>query len=292
MPTPKPILLTKAIDEFIAYLNSKERSEATKRNYNTVLQSFKVHIEAALNGQVYVDEITLNHMEDYLEQLRIQGNQAITRNKTLYIFRSFFKFLVRKEWVQRDLSLNLEPVQTQQKERIHLSQTEMETLIAAIEHPIVRPAVITMINTGLRVAELCNLTLDDVDLENKLIKVRHGKGNKDRSIPINAKLLEELTNYLSEHRPKVTSKQFFATSKTGSLSRQTINHELDLTTTKLGWSKHVTAHILRHSFATALVQNNAPLPAIQKLMGHSDLRVTSRYIHQNMDQLHQAVNLI
>jgi integrase/recombinase XerD len=131
-----------------------------------------------------------------------------------------------------------------------------------------------------------------VELKNKVIKVRQGKGNKDRSIPINDKLHQELTAYLKDHRPLVSSDRFFATSKTGTLSRQTINHELEVTTTKLGWSKHVTAHILRHSFATSLVRNNAPLPAVQKLMGHSDLRVTSRYIHQNMDQLHQAVNLI
>jgi integrase/recombinase XerD len=61
---------------------------------------------------------------------------------------------------------------------------------------------------------------------------------------------------------------------------------------KLGWTKHVTAHILRHSFASTLVRNNASLPAVQSILGHSDLRVTSRYIHQNLEQLRDAVNLI
>ncbi len=78
----------------------------------------------------------------------------------------------------------------------------------------------------------------------------------------------------------------------GKLSRQTINHELSEATTRLNWTKHVTAHILRHSFASTLVRNNASLPAVQSLFGHSDLRVTSRYIHQDLGQLQAAVNLI
>ncbi|WP_296557132.1 tyrosine-type recombinase/integrase [uncultured Acetobacterium sp.] len=292
MPTRKTILLTKAIDEFIHYLKSKERSKETERGYNIVLQNFKVYLEKEMNGQVYVDEITVNHMEDYLSYRKDQGDQPITRNKSLYIFRSFFNYLVRKDHVERNISLNLEPIQYQQKERVYLLPEEMVTLIEAVDHIIVKSAVITMANTGLRVSELCHLTLADVDLTNKVLKVRQGKGNKDRSIPINEKLHQELTTYLKDHRPLVSSDRFFATSKTGTLSRQTINHELENTTRKLGWDKHVTAHILRHSFASSLVRNNAPLPAVQKLMGHSDLRVTSRYIHQNMDQLHQAVNLI
>ncbi|OXS25272.1 MAG: hypothetical protein BI182_05950 [Acetobacterium sp. MES1] len=194
--------------------------------------------------------------------------------------------------VDRDVTLNLEAIQFQQKERVYLSQEEMTQLIAAIDHDIVRYAVIVMVNTGLRVSELCHLLMTDVDLKNRVIRVRQGKGNKDRSIPISDRLLIELHTYLEKYRPLMETTRFFATSKTGTLSRQTINHELENTTRKLGWDKHVTAHILRHSFATALVQNNAPLPAVQKLMGHSDLRVTSLYIHQNMAQLQQAVNLI
>lgn len=292
MPIKNPILLNKAIDEFITYLKAKERSRETQRGYAIVLQNFKTYLEKELNGQVYVDEITLTHIEAYLAYRKDQGDQPITRNKSQSVFRSFFNFLIRRELVERDVTLNLEPIQYQQKERIYLTQEEMEILIPTIEHAIVRYAVITMANTGIRVSELCNLTLDDVDLKNRVLKVRHGKGNKDRSIPINDKLLEELIIYLKDHRPLLQTKRFFATSKTGTLSRQTINHELAVTTTKLGWNKHVTAHILRHSFASSLVRNNAPLPAVQKLMGHSDLRVTSRYIHQDLGQLQQAVNLI
>ena len=80
--------------------------------------------------------------------------------------------------------------------------------------------------------------------------------------------------------------------RVGGRSNSKINRYLKLTTKKLGWTKHVTAHILRHSFASTLVRNNASLPAVQNLLGHSDLRVTSRYIHQDLGQLQAAVNLM
>lgn len=292
MATNNSILLEKAVMDFNSYLKSKERSVATLNSYNIVLKDFKIYIEKEMNGQVYLHELTGNQIEKYLQYRKEHGDQPVSRNLSLSVLRSFFTFLVRKEMVEKNITLNIEPVQVQQKERVSLNAEEIAQLIPAIDQDIVRVAAITMVNTGLRVAELCNLTLKDVNLEHDVIQVRQGKGNKDRSIPINDHLKKELTRYLNDIRPYVESDRFFANSRTGKLSRQCINEELKEAVQKLGWSKHVTAHILRHSFASALVRNNASLPAVQKLMGHSDLRVTSRYIHQNMDQLKQAVSLI
>lgn len=81
MPTRKPILLTKAIDEFIHYLKSKERSKETERGYNIVLQNFKNYLEKEMNGQAYVDEITVNHMEDYLSYRKDQGISRFLETK-------------------------------------------------------------------------------------------------------------------------------------------------------------------------------------------------------------------
>ena len=129
-----------------------------------------------------------------------------------------------------------------------------------------------------------------MDLKNKLIKVISGKGKKNRVVPLNNKIYRLLKKYLSIRNR--TSDQFFTTNKSQSLSPVYVNMHLKKATEKLKWSKHITAHILRHSFASALVKENAPLPAIQSLLGHSDLRVTSIYIHQNLEQLQDAVNLI
>ena len=286
------MLLEKAIDEFVQHLKSKERSAMTVRGYRMMLMDFKRYIEKELNGQVYLDEMTLAHLEGYLDYRKQQGDQPVSRNRALYIFRSFFSYLDKRDLVEKDISQKLEPISLQQKERTYLLPEEVETLLAAIDHAIIKVAATTLAYTGLRVSELCNLTLDDVNFDTECIQVRHGKGNKDRTVPMNGKLKAILVNYLKTIRPSTPSKKFFATKRTGALSDQSINRYLKMTTKKLGWTKHVTAHILRHSFASTLVRNNASLPAVQNLLGHSDLRVTSRYIHQDLGQLQAAVNLM
>lgn len=286
------MLLEKAIDEFVQHLKSKERSAMTVRGYRMMLMDFKRYIEKELNGQVYLDEIILAHLEGYLDYRKQQGDQPVSRNRALYIFRSFFSYLDKRDLVEKDISQKLEPISLQQKERTYLLPEEVETLLAAIDHAIIQVAATTLAYTGLRVSELCNLTLDDVNFDIACIQVRHGKGNKDRTVPMNGKLKTVLLDYLKTIRPTTPSEKFFATKKTGALSDQSINRYLKMTTKKLGWTKHVTAHILRHSFASTLVRNNASLPAVQNLLGHSDLRVTSRYIHQDLGQLQAAVNLM
>lgn len=286
------MLFEKAIETYIENLKSKERSKETIRGYGQELNALRVFIEQTHNGAVYLEDVELKDLESYLDYHKAKGSCAKTRSRQVSIFRTFYGYLFNRDLVEKDISRKLESISYQEKERTHLSPEEVQTLIDNIDHPLVKTATITLANTGLRISELCHLTLSDVDLEKNLIQVRHGKGNKDRVIPINRKLQAELKKYLETIRPRTTSEYFFATSRTGKLSRQTVNETLIETVEKLGWEKHVTAHILRHSFASNLVRKQAPLPSVQKLLGHSNLTVTSRYIHQDLSQLQQAVNLI
>ncbi len=286
------MLISKAIQGFVHHLQSKERSSETIRGYRIVLLDFTRHIERELNGSVYLDEITVELLESYLSYRKEQGDQPVSRNRSLYIFRSFYAYLIRRDIVDRDLSQKLEPIKVQQKERHYLTSQQAQEFLDAIEHPLVQVAAITLVNTGLRVSELCHLTLEDVDLDKGLVQVRCGKGKKDRTVPINSQLHEVLANYKKTIRPSVQSHRFFATAKTGQLSDQHINRCLKNTSKKLGWKEMVTAHILRHSFASILVKNKAPLADVQALLGHSDLRVTSRYIHQDLNQLKDTVDLL
>ncbi len=285
------MLVPEAIAAFKAHLKSKERSPETIRGYNQLLQDFNRYLESELNGQVYLEEVELAHLEGYLVYRKEQGDLPISRNRALYILRSFYSFLYKRDLVERDISQKLEPIKVQSKERLHLVAEEVEQLLAAIDRPLIKVIATTLAYTGLRVTELCTLTLDTVDLEHGFLHVT-GKGNKQRIVPINSTLQAVLQDYIEDIRPQVDSDRFFATKKTGKISPAYINRCLEETTEKLGWKKHVTAHILRHSFASELVRKQAPLPAVQNLLGHSDLRVTSRYIHQNLNDLKDAVDLI
>lgn len=186
----------------------------------------------------------------------------------------------------------MEPVKVKQAERNYISEDEFNLLIQGIDKPIVKVAVQTMFYTGLRISETVGLTIDNVNLKERKIYVIGGKGNKDRTIPINDKLYNILMDYVCNIRPIVESNRFFCTKKTGAVSPQYINALLQKACEILGWEKKISAHILRHSFASNLIRHNVPLPTVQKLLGHSDLRVTSRYIHQDIKQLEEAVNLL
>ena len=285
------MLLSKAIEGFIEHLVSKEKSRQTIIGYTAALRTFQKRQELLFNRPVYVEDIHLNDLEAYLKFRQEKGDVTISRNRILYIFRAFYDYLYKRDLVEKDISQNLEPIKVQQKERNYLSLEDVEHLLNGIHKPIYHAAISTLAYTGLRISELCNLTLSDVDLEKNLIKVRNGKGNKDRIIPISVKLKVILTEYLMRHRHS-ESDQFFATSSSGGMSRQSINNCLQETARKVGIQGPITAHVLRHSFASALVTNNAPLASIQSILGHSDLKVTSRYIHRDLEQLHSAVNLL
>ncbi|WJQ81023.1 tyrosine-type recombinase/integrase [Brevibacillus brevis] len=281
---------TDIIEMFLQHMKSKERSSETISGYSKDLMSFYRYLEQKYNGKVYIEKITVDDIEAFLFLLKVQNQKPASRSRKLHALRSFFAYACKKEFVTRNIAHSVEPPKLQQRERTYLSEDEVTKLVGAIEHPLIRITVMTLYYTGLRISECLNLTLSTVDLEKGLILVLAGKGNKDRSVPISSKLLPILLDYIHNHRPKVDTDYFFATQKTGMLSPVYVNRVLGETVKKLGWKKKVTAHILRHSFASQLVKKNVNLVKIQKLLGHSSLKVTSIYTHSNIDELKDAVN--
>lgn len=286
------MLFKEAIADFIRYLDSIDRSKETITGYKKELGYLEKYLSEIYNSMIYVEDIELGDLEDYMKYLKDKGNKSASRSRVIYVLRSFYSYAFRKRLCDSNLAELMEPVKVKQEERTYLTDSEFQELRNEIENDIIKAAVETIYYTGLRVSEVTNLTLDDVDIEKGLIQVIAGKGNKDRKIPISSKLKPILQEYLNSTRPETESERFFCTKRSGKVSAQYINKELHNATTTLGWSKNVTAHILRHSFASALVSNDAPLASVQKLLGHSDLRTTSRYIHRSMDELEDAVNLL
>jgi len=285
-------LFTDVVEKFLLHMGAIDRSPETISGYSKDLSAFTRYLEKSYNGAVYIEEVTAGDIESFLEQLKKQGQAPASRSRKLYTLRSFFAYAYKKEFVKRNIALSVDPPKLQQKERTYLSEDEVMQLIEAIDHPLIQIVVMTLYYTGLRISECLNLTLDTVDLNKQLIHVVGGKGNKDRYVPISDKLLPILVDYVLHQRPEVHSDSFFATTKTGTLSPVYVNRVLGETVKKLGWKKKVTAHILRHSFASQLVKKEVNLVKIQKLLGHSSLKVTSIYTHSNMEELSEAVNVL
>jgi integrase/recombinase XerD len=287
------MLLEQGKIKFLQYMDTIDRSPQTIIGYNKDLTQFNKYIIKKYNCKTHIQNITSQDIEDYLVYLKKEKNYApASRSRNLYTIRSFFSWAYKKNIITRNISLSVESIKLQQKERIYLTHNEIEKLLKSIKHPLINLVVRTLYMTGLRVSECLNLTLNTVDLNKKVIHVISGKGNKDRIIPISDKLYLYLKKYIEKDRPNVNSNIFFATKNTGKLSSQYINKTLAEVTKKLGWSKKVTCHTLRHSFATRLVEKDINLVQIQKLLGHSNLKVTSIYTHSSINKLKSAVNSI
>lgn len=287
------MLLLNSVRNFIHYLSSLERSQETTRGYENDLTLFSKFLEKKYNCSPYLEEVTATDIEDYLLWLKEERDYApASRSRNLYTLRSFFAYAYKKELIPRNITLSVENIKVQRKERTFLSEEEVEQLVGVIEHDLIRLVIQVLYLTGLRISECLNLTQSTVDLERMVIHVVAGKGNKDRLIPISNKLLPLLQHYTEYERPNTESDLFFCTKKTGKLSDVYVNRILADAVKKLGWKKKVTAHILRHSFASQLVKKDVNLVQIQKLLGHSSLAVTSIYTHSNLDQLSEAVNVL
>lgn len=267
---------------FLQYMDTIGRSPNTISDYKKDLLRFAKYLSRKYNCEPYIEDVTSNEIEEYLTYLKEErNNEPSSRNKSLYALRSFFAWACKKEIVERNVALSNEKAKLQQKERVFLIDEEVEALLTAIDNPLINLTVRTLYMTGLRISECLSLTLSAVDMVNKEIHVIAGKGNKDRVVPISDKLYIYLKKYIDHDRPDVSTDNFFATDRTGKLSPHYVNLKISEATRKLGWTKKVSCHILRHSFASRLVEQDVDIVQIQKLLGHCSLNVTGIYVHTN-----------
>lgn len=281
------------IDTFIVYLRITNKSNETIIGYKKELTYFLNFVQSKLNCRIYIDDINIEILEEYIVYMKDEkGCQPATINRAVHALRSFYNYLVKRNLYHRNIAAMLEPSKLQQKERGFLTENEFKRLTDKISNKLIYIVIITLYYTGLRITECLNLDLSDVDMNNKLIHVIAGKGNKDRTVPMNNKLYTELTEYLKNIRPSGNSTRFFASGRSGKVSREYINRCLKKATIDAEIPKNVTCHILRHSFATNLVAKNVNIVHIQRLLGHSSLNVTSIYTHTTIPELQKSVNML
>lgn len=272
---------------------SRDRSPETIRGYIRELGSWLKYLERIHNGPVYLYEVTVADVENYILYLKDLGYVPGSRSRIVYIVKSFYNFCYKKDLVEKNLGVKLEAVPVPQKERSFLTKKELEELIQAIEHPLIRLVVVTLSFTGLRISECLHLTLNDVDLVGKTLIARNTKGKRDRRIPIHQDLLPKLLEYRDVWRDSCESDIFFATSRSGKLSPVYVNRIIHAAVASLGWTKAgISCHTMRHTFATNLVKGQQSIVSVQKLLGHAKLATTGIYTHADMEDLAQAVSIL
>lgn len=241
----------------------------------------------------------LNHLSDYLSFLYQYGQKATSIARKASALRQFFKFCCLERGLQKNPCEHLQSPSPETKLPQSLSVDEITALLRAADTglPATQPAaqardralVYVLYATGLRISELVGLCLDQIDLAEGLIRVK-GKGSKERIALIAPLAGEKLLNYLESFRDsfKPLSSHLFLNCRGTPLSRQAVWKTLKKLAVHAGISTTLSPHLLRHSFASHLLQSGIPLRSLQLLLGHSDLSTTQIYTHLAPEHLQTA----
>ena len=205
-------------------------------------------------------------------------------NITVCALRFFYKVTLDKDWMIKHLPYGKKP----KKLPVVLSRKEMRRFLDRLPQWSHRVILMTTYSAGLRVSEVAKLQVDDVDSSRMLIRIRSGKGQKDRYVPLSKTLREVLRAYWTVARP---TKWLFAGRQLDHyISTRTIERACQRAAREAGIRKRVTPHILRHSFATHLLENGTDICTIQKLLGHQNLKTTALYTHVSQAKIQSTTS--
>jgi len=291
--TTRNLIRYPEVELFIEMLTSEIGvSPNTTSSYLTDISSFLVFIE--LNSLDFL-KIKKSAIEDYLHQLGKQGLSERTRARRLSALRTFYAFLVREKKVDSNpAKLVAAPKQGRRLPKF-LNEQETEAIINAAynsTHPDHLRRILfleLLYATGMRISELINIRLSDIQWQDECILVI-GKGNKQRLVPFNQSTKQALTLYIQSFQP-LTSQWLFPSNRSQKpLTRQRFFQLIKELALEAGLNpERVSPHVMRHAFATHLLNHGANLVNVQKLLGHSDITTTEIYTHVMTDKLKETV---
>lgn len=275
--------MDKQIKLFLEFLQND------KKLSNNTLQSYKRDI---LQYQTYIDKNKINYLKmdnkdvnDYLKSLSKANKKTSTISRNLATMRAFYQFLIRTKKIKKDPTEGIHSPKVEKKVPSVLTAKEVELLLEQpknVDLKGIRDKAMLEIAyaTGMRVTEIVSLNMEDVNLEEGYVTCKNG--NKERNIPLGNMSLKALKEYVEEARDilvKTAEEEALFVNINGSrLTRQGFWKIIKFYKEQAHITKDITPHVLRHSFATHLLQNGADLKAIQSMLGHSDISSTQVYM--------------
>ncbi len=289
------------IDSFLNHLVvEKGFSHNTLEAYRNDLYQFFSYVEGNLpsvNGASTWQQVDLAMLTNYVFSLRGKKSyRDSTVARKVAAIRSFFSFLVLEGHIEKDPSESLSAPRPGRSLPKHLSEEEVERLLSAAKGQKTPEghrdwAILELLYaTGLRVTELISLDLQNVNVNEGHVRSM-GKGGKERFTYLYARAVSVLDDYLKNARPKLTSnkkeKAVFLNRRGERLTRQWVWAILKASAKRAGVDKPITPHVLRHSFATHMLQGGAPLRHVQELLGHASITTTQIYTHLTNDHVRE-----
>jgi integrase/recombinase XerD len=222
---------------------------------------------------------------------------ASTIQTKLVAVKTLFRFLVRRQALLLDPSSRLELPRIEKRlPRLILTEAEARRVVTAPRgrSPLAlrdRAILETLYGTGMRVGELARLRPDDVDTEDRLVRIVEGKGRKDRNVPLTSAAARAIGAYLTEGRPTLLRSEpwLFLAERGRQLHRAQVGDIVKAWSKKANVRKNVSCHTFRHSMATHLLRGRADIRQIQALLGHASLSTTERYTHVEVSDLRRVI---
>ncbi len=275
---------------YLAYLRvEKGLADNTVVAYRRDIRQF---LECLENSRVALDQVDRQQVQDYLRELYGEVSPR-TMARRIVALRSFFRFLLLDGYLSQDPTETLEAPRIWRSLPSYLTAEQVEELLALpdVARPLGlrnRAMLEVLYASGLRVSELVNLKIQDVRLDLGILRTM-GKGSKERLVPVGDLARDWVERYLAQSRVHLARRRaltpiLFLSQKGGAMTRQNFWNIVRGFASQLGVSK-LSPHVLRHSFATHLLEHGADLRAVQLMLGHADISTTQIYTHVTRERL-------
>jgi len=286
------IIMELQVDRFILYL-ATERGLSTAYQLSVRQTLDKLLEWTAKQGQENWRDLGTDELSSFLSHLRRAELDASSLRIALVHLKIFFRFLQKRKHIEVDTAEPLLAPKTAAKLPETLNAETVAQLLASIDSGkklgLRDLALLELFYaSGLRLSEMCSARLEFLDLEDHFLRIT-GKGNKTRIVPVGEKALAALKRYLASERPNLvtrkTSSYVFLSIRGGPLSPDRVRQIVKERAKQAGIDQNIYPHLLRHSFATHLLENGADLRVIQELLGHADISTTQIYTHVDQKRL-------
>lgn len=272
---------------FLSHLATERRlSRHTCENY---VRDVTVLLQLA--GSMPLKDLQIHHIRRFVAQLHAQGLSGKTLARMLSAWRGFYRYLARDVGFTNNPCQGLRAPKSAKTLPHALSPDEANRLMQIstdLPQALRDKAILELLySSGLRLSELAGLQVSEVDIENATVRVT-GKGNKTRIVPVGSHALIAIRAWLGEREKTASSSALFVNRNGKPISARAIEYLVNKWAVKQGISSHVHPHVLRHSFASHLLQSSGDLRAVQEMLGHASISTTQVYTHLDFQYLAKA----
>jgi integrase/recombinase XerC len=276
-------------EAFLRELAGRNVSPATITAYRTDLTQFLTWLQETNLAAVHPSDVQRIDVSEYLAYLADQGRTGVTWARKLAAIREYFRALVAIGQLPHSPAEAISIPKKERRSRTYLRPDEYTKLLSAAGgHPRDYCILQLFLQTGIRVSELVALTLDDIDLTGRVLRVEAGKGQKAREIALEKKGLTALRNYLKV-RPVSTDRHLFLNYEGVGISDRGVKKLIEKYRKLAGIEKQVSCHSLRHTFASAKAAQGVSAFQLKEWLGHANLNTTQIYVHMGKQNSRRAM---